>query len=242
MTEPTNQQQRDRIAAKVKALLSKTVERGCAEDEALAAAAAAARLMQDYDLTYTDLEAEVQADRYGVRRVLVSSNPLIERIALPVADYCGCKIWKQGDTLCLFGSQHDTDMASQTMAMLAMAMASEWQRYLNGPSRPDHIHGRTLRASFLAGMARRLSERLREMRQQRNAATTGTALVVVKDQIVTSKFRDYCRATGLRLGGGGRSTRTVGSSSAYAAGQAAGGRVDLGGRAKVGGGGNARLR
>ena len=51
-TTSDNQSKRDRIAAKVRALLAKTTERGCTEAEALTAAQMAADLMRDYDLLY----------------------------------------------------------------------------------------------------------------------------------------------------------------------------------------------
>ena len=45
----SNAAKRDKIIAKVQALLTKTIENGCTEDEALAATEAAARLMEEYD-------------------------------------------------------------------------------------------------------------------------------------------------------------------------------------------------
>lgn len=246
MTE-TNQQQRDRIAAKVRALLTKTVENGCTEAEAMAATAAAQRLMEEYDLTFKDVEEEVKADRYGVRRLSIQSNPYGDRIAVAVCAYFGCRVWgdRDGKSYCVFGSQTDTQMAVQMISLLSLAIMGEAERYMRSPGRDRGVHGRSAKASFLAGISRRLNERLREMKADRDAAdrtsrSGSTALVVIRQQVVDDKFRTYCRDNGLRLGSGGTRRRTVGSNSAYEAGKAAGSRVDLGG-SKIGGGGNARI-
>ena len=54
---------RQKIAAKIKALLAKTVERGCSESEAVAAAIKAAELMAAHNLNVT--EAELLSEGFG---------------------------------------------------------------------------------------------------------------------------------------------------------------------------------
>ena len=61
---------REKLLAKIRALLAMTEENGCTEAEAMSAAAAADKLLQEYDLTYSDvdMENEVRGERYGCRR------------------------------------------------------------------------------------------------------------------------------------------------------------------------------
>jgi hypothetical protein len=86
----------------------------------------------------------------------------------------------------------------------------------------------------MIGMAVRLKDRLRELKDARSAVATGNAVMVVKGNIVTERYAKYLRDAGVVLQNGRMGRWFNGSRSAMEAGQAAGGRVDLGG-AKVGG-------
>lgn len=124
------------------------------------------------------------------------------------------------------------------MALLRMAVDSESARYLKSKDRPQGVHGRTLRASFVLGMAERLNNRLREAKKARSDAAqpmaTGTSLVIVKDRVVAEKYAQYLRDKGLgRMGKASYGVRTL-HGSAYNSGQEAGNRVDIGG-VKIGG-------
>lgn len=237
---------REAIMNKVRALLAKTVANGCTEEEAMAAAALADKLMQEHDLAYEDVEREVRDERYGARRRPFANGNGKRRTAHPVqycthyiAQYFDCKVWCSGTELIYFGSADDTELAHQMTDLLRLALDGEWSAYLNSPSRNPYVHGRTLRASFMAGMTRRLNDRLNQMKAERNAPSTGRALVVVKTQVVNEKFVAYKREHNLNLRSRS-TTRTISSGAAYRAGQDAGSRVDLGG-SKLGGGASARI-
>ena len=59
---------RDSLIKKIKALLGKTIENGCTEDEAMTAAAHAATLMEQYDLTFKDIEKEIREQKFAADR------------------------------------------------------------------------------------------------------------------------------------------------------------------------------
>jgi hypothetical protein len=161
-----------------------------------------------------------------------------------VAAFFDCKCWISGADLVFFGSEHDTELAHGMVDLLRVAMDLAWSRYLKSDARDPYEHGRTLRASFMLGMARRINERLRAIKQERSQAaqtlSTGTSLVVVKERVIQEKFATYSAQAGLNLRAQTRRP-SVGSDGAYQAGQAAGSRVDLGG-AKITGDGQPRLR
>lgn len=243
MTEDLKKK-RDAIISKVRALLSKTTENGCTEQEAMAAAALAGKLMAEHDLAHVDLESEVRGERYGARRKVfgtAAKSHEVTFLAKWVADYFDCKIFREGgNVLVLFGSDTDTDLAIVFLSMLQMAMDGEWQRYLNGPQRDRRVNGRTLRTSFMSGMIIRLRERLEAMKHERNAPATGRALVVVKGQIVTEKYANYMRQNGFKLGRDSGRGKRIGDRAASEAGKAAANRIDLGG-GKVGGNSSTRI-
>jgi hypothetical protein len=236
-----NKAKRAKIIAKVQALLTKTTANGCSEAEALSAAELATRLMEEYDLTFTDLETEIRAESFdahgrpfwkkgasGRRRTFHEVNRCIQTIA----EYWDCQVWYSGIDMVFFGEKSDTDNAHAMADMIRLAMDQQWNRYLNGPVRDRSFNGRTLRASFMVGMPRRIVERLEAMKAARTAADIqrrgSTALVVVKNQIVTEKFAEYCRQQDLKLRTS-TSSISVGSSDAFDAGMAAGSSIDLGG-------------
>lgn len=229
MTE--SKTRREDIVRKVKALLAKTVENGCSEDEAMSAAELAGALMEEYDVAYEDINKEVAEERFGKRSRPFTGGNGRRRVYHPVwnctcaiAAYFDVKVWGSGTELVYFGAESDTDLAHQMTDLLRMALDTEWARYVKSDERDPTVHGRTLRASFMAGMSGRLSQRLRQLKAQRSAPSNGRALVVLKGQIVEQKFATL----GLNLRTRSSSS-TVRSGDAYRAGQAAGDRVDIGG-------------
>lgn len=233
-----NRAKREKIISKVQALLAKTVAAGCSEQEAMSAAAMADDLMRQYDLSYTDIEAEVEADVYGARKRAMPNTARrrspheVNYCVIEVAKYWDCRAWQGKDGLLVFfGERNDTENAHQMIALLQSAMDAELGRYNKSPARPKTVHGKTIRTSFMMGMVRRLNERLRELkaaRSQANAPRTGTALVVVKTQVVNNKFTVYARDNNIKIRVT-TSRRRTGSDAAYGAGQFAAGRVDLNG-------------
>ena len=126
--------------------------------------------------------------------------------------------------------------------LLRIAMDGEWAAWQRSPNRPQDVHGRTLRASFMMGMATRIGQRLKQLKEARtdagkapvvNGGSNRNALVVVKTQVTTEKWAQFCKETGLKLRSNSTRRANTANGDAYAAGKAAGDRVDLGG-AKLG--------
>ncbi len=247
----SNAAKRERIIIKVRALLAMTTANGCTEEEALTAADRANKLMEDYDLTYTDIEAEVRAERYGNRSRKFAGGSERRRswhevlgCTWAIAQYWDCKCWWQNQDLIYFGTATDTEMAHAMTDLLRIAMDGEWARYAKSEARKNqqHVHGRVLRTAFLLGMRRRINARLTEIKAQRVKAAqpplpsggigagagNGRALVIVRKEVVESKWKQYEKEADLKL-----RTKTfkstVRNGDAYAAGARAGDRVDLGG-------------
>lgn len=231
---------RAKIAERLRRLMQMTVDNGCSEAEAIVAAGKANGLMAEYGLSYADV-AEVRADRYGVRRRPFSGGSAarrthheVSRCHGTIAKFCDCKAWYAGTDLIFFGAETDTETAFYLQDIIRMAMDRECARYLASGERPKGLHGNSLRASFLAGMATRVNQRLREMLAVRQAdmakvarAGAGTALVVLEKQaVVTERYAQHMAATGLKLK---RSTsrHTLRSRDAIQAGMSAGDRVAL---------------
>lgn len=223
---------RDDIARRVRALLNKTIDNGCTEAEALAAAEAARRIMDAHRLTQTDVQIEAEPiDDIWIERPTAQKLSAVDLCCSAISRYCGTKSWyewKHGKRHWrVIGLADDTSMARYLYEMLATTIAREtahYTKYNRVPSR-DAADTRRQNQSFSVGMAHRIARRLYEMAGAANATavtSTGTALVVVKAHTVNAAFA----ALGLALSKGNTGPRAF-SQAAYDAGRAAGDRVNL---------------
>lgn len=234
----------DDIARRVRALLAKTVENGCTEAEALAAAQAARRIMDAHRLTQSDVQIEAEPiDDIWIDRPTAQKLSAVDLCATGISKYCGTKSWyeyKNGKRMWrVIGLKDDTAMASYLYQMLANTIARETKAYARTTANGGYGSGytRKVNQSFSVGMARRINARLHEMARNAEATaktSTGTALVVVKDHAVGS----YFDTLGIKFSGslGGPKAH---SEHAYHAGREAGDRVNL--SRPVGGAAQGRL-
>jgi hypothetical protein len=194
--------ERQEIAAKIRALLAKTVDAGCTEQEAVAAAAKAKELMDRYqvDLSETELEDDGLAKgttEFPERRKL----NVQDLIGWEIADYCEVKAWKsRGEPpyferrrwrFVYFGLRSDVEFANWLLKGLE---AFIWQK-------ADEFGGSYFdKRNFAMGCAERITERLRAeikaRKQKPKTMSSGRDLVVVKHEIVQREFNKL----GLRLG------------------------------------------
>lgn len=225
-----------KVKARIRALTAKTVDRGCSEAEAMAAAAKVGELLDIYGLSMSEVELREEA---CIQRRLAFAGP--QRAALrwlfpALLRFCECRGWTDGrQDLVLFGLEPDVQMAEWLLHVIAAALLFEEARFRAGPAYAARRHqAQAVLRSFRYGFADRLSKRLAELAEARaataeasraatHAGSASTALVVAKER----KLEEGFRGLGLRL----RSTYsqvTVRDRGAYGQGAAAGGRVGLG--------------
>lgn len=225
---------KEKIKAKIEALLAKTTENGATEAEAMAAAEKAASLMLQYEIEAGEIGIRAEAknckavwanySKYG-------KTAIARGAAVGVAKLFDCRVWEDaGVRVAFFGLEKDVEIAGYVFACITNAILAETETYKISRSYHEDLargyHGKTLVTSFLAGIERRIYVRLVEMARQKDAerpATTGASLVVVKDQVVSEEFSKL----GINLGRAQKSKRTIRSHGAYAAGDSAGQRVSI---------------
>ena len=225
----------DSIAAKIRALLAKTVENGASEAEAMMAMAKASQLMTKYGLSITDVELRAEKCVTNSINSGQKNRGGMARIAVRLAQFCNCKVWSEqrrdenGKIVSyhqFFGLESDTQIAQYFYDMIKAVMEAETARFKKTAIYDDaqyHSGGRRrATASFISGFARRINERLQDMIDERDGEyrSTGSDLIVVKNQIVTEEFAKLK----LRLTSAS-SSRTRLNGEAYGAGKAAGERV-----------------
>lgn len=227
-----NTENRRAAAARIRALLSKTVDNGCTEEEAMAAAAKAGELMDRYGIESSEVEIRAEKCTAGSHRSRAGKRGDRERanraseithVAIAIAKFCTCRVWTSGPEVRFFGLPHDVEVAVYMSDAIETAMRSSFRRYRKGPDRPPLISGHALRSDFMGAMASRLSHRLDEMRRARDGekhqTSDGRSLVAVKGQVVEEQYSDYAKLHNMKLRPGG--TYSWRHGDAAAAGRAA---------------------
>lgn len=228
------------IAARIRALLAKTVENGATEAEAMAAAEKARELMDRYqiDAGVADLEAEEVIKAEGDYDVFAARLNIKSYLANSVAEFADCRNWtstRRGFNgterkQIFFGLRSDVEFAEWLLSALANFVRVHTAGHVMGLTGATHPKQRHMIArSFALGCIVRIRERLDEAtaerkRQGATVAGTGRALVVVKGALVDVAFKKL----GIKLGNS-HSRRGFGvDGAAYGAGQAAGNSAGFG--------------
>jgi hypothetical protein len=220
-----------KVKARIRALAAKTVDRGCSEAEAMAAAAKVGELLAVYGLTMSEVELREEVCLQRRLPVLGPVRQAMRWIFPSLLRLCECRGWTDGrQDFVLFGLEPDVQMAEYLMAVIARALETEEARYRAGEEYAARRQpAQAVLRSFRYGFADRVGKRLDAMAREREktearhqATSTGTALVLVKQDIIQEKFRGL--GVTLRTV---YSTATVRDRGAYSRGAEAGGRVGL---------------
>ena len=226
----TQKSKRERARDLIRALLAKTVERGASEEEAMAAAAKAAELMSAYNVSATDA-ADVRDDQYGyMKRQYAKSytrrvrfHEATDLLIGSIARFCGTRSLWDGSHIGYFGQKHDCELSHWLLDLFINCSEADWQG-LRKKKRFDIDPSIAGRKSFMRGYVHRMSNRLRDIREARKAQEQAAApqsqnaLVVLKQQVVQERYKQW----EVSLGGFG--TKRGG----YRSGAAHGGNYDAG--------------
>ena len=216
----------EKLRSRIQALLAKTVGNGCTEDEALAAAAKVADLLDRHALSLTDVELRATACIHAVYEGRRKKRiPLSDAVGA-IAAFCDCRVWREkgadGEArFVFFGLPADAGAAVALASLVDDAVRAELGRYKVSPGylafrhRDRHLAN----ASFALGMITSVADKLDAMKSGRDRANreSGRDLVVVKTSLVDEELR----ALGILLETSQSGGRVV-SPDAYEAGEAAG--------------------
>lgn len=221
-----------KVKARIRALTARTVERGCSEAEAMAAAEKVGELLAVYGLTMSEVELR---EEVCTQRSLHFNDPrrgAINWLFPALLRFTGCRGWTVGRAeFVLFGLDPDVQMAEWLLQVLAGALTREEAAFRSSPAyAPGRASPQAVLRSFRLGFADRVAQRLDAMAEAqeraaeatRAAQPTGTALVLLKAQKLDEGFK----ALGIRLRSVTRRT-VVRDRGAFGRGREAGGRVGL---------------
>lgn len=216
----------DGLKSRIQALRAKTIDNGCTESEALAAAAKVAELLDRYDLSLSDIELrEAPCERRAFETHRKKRVPLDACVGA-IANFCDCRVWREknaaGETrYVFFGLRSDVEVAHYLTEMIDGAVRSELGRYKTSKAyqRFRHNERHLANSSFTFGMVISIAEKLNAMKAARDSAneTNGRALVVLKSAVVDTELKKL----NLNLRSARAPTRMI-SATAFEAGEAAG--------------------
>ncbi len=182
---------RKAIAARIRALRAKTVENGCTEGEALAAAELAAKLLAQYELSMDEVEMRASPFERAEQTHGDDVGEAFWKVAGAVAELTGTRTWvgRPGEhpvRYTFFGFAHEVEIATYLLEICARAVRSEraareqeWAFYRAAVRRSRRI-------GFLDGMCERLAERIRALRPKR---PPGTGLVVLRETLIDDEMK-----------------------------------------------------
>jgi hypothetical protein len=222
----------DRLIQRIRALRAKTVEQGCTEQEALAAAEKVAELLDRHGLTLSELELRRQTcEGVGIDTDRRRLSPIDDCVPA-IAAFFDCRVWSERTTAgalryIFFGLPADVEAAHYLYDLVDRAFATETARFQAGDiySRTGSGHRRRASNSFQLGLARGIRTKLEDLRQAREAALrsgSGRDLVPIKTAIVEEELAKL----GLNLRARSRATRKTILVDAFDAGHEAGKRFD----------------
>jgi hypothetical protein len=233
---------RNSIIDKVKALLSKTRENGCTEEEELSALAKARTWIDAHEITDDELQLsreekaifhdESEADALDTHKIKW-------RLCVAVSRYCNVQVYRDRSKagLTFVGFPSDIEFATWLLDHLSDFVHNALFEFLLDCLAPEGKERKEVIRGFVIGCTQRISDRIIEMceRSKTERVRNCKALVVIKNQAI----KDLLKAKGIHLRSG-RCSRAGFSDSAYAAGRSAGNRADFG-RPVSGAGGMLRI-
>ena len=131
----------DKLRTRIQGLRAKTIDNGCTEGEALAAAAKVAELLDRHDLSLTDVEIrEAPCERREYETHRKKRIPLDDCIGA-IAEFCDCRVWREKNPAgegryVFFGLRSDVEVAHYLTEVIDTAVRSELGRYKTGAGLP----------------------------------------------------------------------------------------------------------
>lgn len=220
-------QKREDLLAKIKALLSKTIEAGCTEGEAMAALQKARAMMDVHDVS--DEELQLTKEEKATAQVYEERDPhgVMRGLAYAVHKFTGTQGWtyRREEKRATCGLRADIEFAEWLLSTLAEFVKREYIRFAITSASGEAKERRAAMRNFIQGCTLRISERLLELTKPPKEQTANARALVVTKQ---SAIDDYLEAAGIKLSRCRTSTFSVKDHGAYEAGKAAGERASFG--------------
>lgn len=189
------------VTRKIKALLAKTVESGATEAEAMSAFTKAHELLNEYQLSLSDLDIREE----GTAHIEKDMDIIAQRMSTKVGRYCECKVWKSDwvrnvkivnrkkvdmgyyTKINFIGIKTDADFAEWLLFALTNYVAGQEMNFLFSSDNTNEYAG----DDFISGCIKRINTRLQEeidRRELMKFTSSGRDLVPLKNAMISEAF------------------------------------------------------
>lgn len=189
------------VKARLAALLAKARDAGSTPAEVETAIAAAMKISEKYGVTEDDLN-NATADDF--RHVKFNPDPgrdkhcpVLRYVGPAIAKFTGTKLWVNGGIsgeMNWLGMESDVELALWLWKSLRQFMDDQWAVYKRTEMRDMEVMRKDiapLRIAFIRNFCFTVADRLNTMATREGGGTeTGTALVVLKHQVVAKRLDD----------------------------------------------------
>src|ERR1700691_1457525 len=192
----------EKVKAKIRALMSKTSDRGCSEHEAQSAMTKAGELLSQYDLSITEIDIKESNCITVIYDCKSKHMPIWTKYCLgSMAEFCSLKCWYAKDfnkniIIKFFGIPEDCYMSIFLCNLINNSIQKEVLEFKNSEtfleSKRFGYPCKTLTNSFQQGMSTRLSQKLRELSNQRKnpvEKVSNNSLMVIKNENIKKAKR-----------------------------------------------------
>lgn len=186
----------DKIKGRIKALLSRTVDRGATENEAKIALEKATKLMTEYQITQYDLKT-YSDDKIEEKTIELNRQSVYMRSLVACICECfDCESYYTSGTkkVTIFGLKTDVDIVEYMTEVVFLAQENEINKYKKSEDFECLImyHApRTIINGFINGFCYRIGEKVKELaakKVQEIETLTGTSLICLKNQMIKKSF------------------------------------------------------
>lgn len=182
---------RDKLIAKIRALMAKTIGNGCTEAEAMSALNMAQAMMDAYEVSEADLQLGDEKAQVGENNARDPHN-IRRGLVVQIARFAGVKTWQIDKGKFRFvGLQSDIEFASWLLDKLGDFVTHELNWFLVRPeitkeTRRLHING------FVLGCTSRINQRIKELlaASEVKASNNANALIVIKNELIDKKLNE----------------------------------------------------
>lgn len=187
----------DKLVQRIRGLRAKTVDQGCTEHEAMAAASKVAELLDRHGLTLNELDLRRQScEGVGIDTGRKRRGP-IDSCMTAIGAFFDCRAWSEisaDDTIryVFFGLPGDVDGAVYLHDLVTQAFETETLAFQNGPIYRESTERRTATNSFQIGLASGIRAKLEALQAERDAVRRGSSgrdLVPVKQSILEDELQ-----------------------------------------------------
>lgn len=181
---------RKKLLERIKAILSKTMENGCTEGEAMAALAKARELMATYEIDENEISTLDQEQATIFKTAAQDPYSIKFNLAKFVGRFTRCRAWAGNDKIVTFaGLESDVIFATWLLDTLQRFVMRALREYQKDRAVKRLANNNLTSTSFVAGCTSRICEKLKELAPKIETKNAIVEAHLAKNGIVLAKRR-----------------------------------------------------